>query len=100
MAQEEEEQSKCMAWYTYLLLLIIYVIYLAFGALVFQAIEQPAEVSNLSEIVSFSSCFVPKIILSYRIDNFVIPSLNMIIHIAKQVLHRNAFSGEVKNKCF
>ena len=33
-----------MQWYTYFLLLIVYVIYLAFGAVVFQAIEQPAEV--------------------------------------------------------
>ena len=35
-----------MQWYTYFLLLIVYVIYLAFGAVVFQAIEQPAEVSG------------------------------------------------------
>ena len=32
-------------WYTYFLLLLVYVIYLACGAFVFKAIEQPAEVN-------------------------------------------------------
>ena len=41
---EDETETKYMQWYTYFLLLIVYVIYLAFGAVVFQAIEQPAEV--------------------------------------------------------
>ena len=43
---EDETETKYMQWYTYFLLLIVYVIYLAFGAVVFQAIEQPAEVSG------------------------------------------------------
>lgn len=43
---EDETETKYMQWYTYFLLLIVYVIYLAFGAVVFQAIEQPAEVSR------------------------------------------------------
>ena len=33
-------------WYTYFLLLLVYVIYLACGAFVFKAIEQPAEVTT------------------------------------------------------
>ena len=45
---EDETETKYMQWYTYFLLLIVYVIYLAFGAVVFQAIEQPAEVRSSS----------------------------------------------------
>ena len=53
---EDETETKYMQWYTYFLLLIVYVIYLAFGAVVFQAIEQPAEVRQFNSSSSIVNC--------------------------------------------
>ena len=55
---EDETETKYMQWYTYFLLLIVYVIYLAFGAVVFQAIEQPAEVRSSSWIQNQAALFL------------------------------------------
>ena len=67
-----------MQWYTYFLLLIVYVIYLAFGAVVFQAIEQPAEVSRSKikqlyfELIDFqiAKCDQAKLELKDKIAQF------------------------------
>ena len=66
---EDETETKYMQWYTYFLLLIVYVIYLAFGAVVFQAIEQPAEVSEFKSKQLYFE-------LIFRLQNVTKPNLN------------------------
>ena len=42
---DNEKKPNAMKWYSYLILLLMYIIYLAVGAYVFQMFEKPHEVS-------------------------------------------------------
>ena len=41
---DNEKKVNAMKWYSYLILLLMYIIYLAIGAYVFQMFEKPHEV--------------------------------------------------------
>ena len=48
----EARKVTTMKWYSYIILLLMYIIYLAIGALVFQTFEKPHEVRRYFVIVS------------------------------------------------
>lgn len=43
---DEARKVATMKWYSYVILLLMYIIYLSIGALVFQTFEKPHEVSR------------------------------------------------------
>ena len=48
---DNEKKVNAMKWYSYLILLLMYIIYLAIGAYVFQMFEKPHEVRNSANFI-------------------------------------------------
>ena len=48
---DNEKKVNAMKWYSYLILLLMYIIYLAIGAYVFQMFEKPHEVRNCANFI-------------------------------------------------
>ncbi|CAG5079389.1 Oidioi.mRNA.OKI2018_I69.PAR.g9242.t1.cds [Oikopleura dioica] len=47
--EDDAKKDTTMKWYSYLILLLMYIVYLAIGAMVFQKFEQPNEKNKCIE---------------------------------------------------
>ena len=76
--EDDAKKDTTMKWYSYLILLFMYIVYLGLGAYVFQQFEQPYEVwlcfQAMFSIEKFffkkSKCVQAKKVVKAKIDQF------------------------------